>query len=235
MKLKSLLVLFFILFFTMFVLAKAEEIQAVTNASLAPSAVLEDNGFRFDRVLESAVVTHDFIIKNTGNAPLSINKVKTSCGCTTVDYTRQILPGAEGKISIRVNTAGYAGRNFKKSIIVYTDDPKHQIINLFIKGEVEAFALIAPKIVFLSGNSDRTIQSRITITPLEKYPFNIVESYAVNLDKKIVFALNKKEDKYFLTVKNIEEKTGKYQGSIYLKTDNKLRDEIVINVIGIIR
>lgn len=51
--------------------------------------------------------------------------------------------------------------------------------NLYIKGEVETFALIAPKIIFLSGNAGRTIQSRITITPLKKYPFNIVESYIV--------------------------------------------------------
>ncbi|MGB5157764.1 OS_HP2 family (seleno)protein [Desulfobacterium sp. N47] len=214
--------------------ARAEELQAADTASFAPVAVLKKAGFQFDPVIEGTVITHEFIIKNTGNAPLSIEKVKTGCGCTTADYTKQIPPGAKGKISIKGNTTGFAGRKFLKAIAVYTNDPKNRQLNLYFKGEVEAFALIEPKNIILKGNSGSIIQSQVTITPLKKYSFNIVSSYTDNLEKKITFTLEKKADKYLLTAKNQIEKAETYHGSIRLKTDNPVKSEIVIYVTGLI-
>lgn len=235
MKAKSFLGLSLILCLTMAFSASAEEMQSADKSSFIPVAVLKEAGFQFDPVIEGTVITHEFIIKNTGNVPLSIERVKASCGCTTADYTKQILPGAEGKISIKGNTTGYAGRKFLKTIAVYTNDPKNRQLNLYFKGEVEAFSLIEPKNIILKGNAGSIIQSQITITPLKKYPFNIVSSYADNLEKKITFALEKRADKYLLTAKNLIEKAETYQGSIHLKTDNPVQPEIIIYVTGLIK
>ena len=41
-----------------------------------------------------------FKIKNTGDEPLSIKEVIPSCGCTAVDWTRELISaGAEGSIT----------------------------------------------------------------------------------------------------------------------------------------
>ncbi len=42
-----------------------------------PLAVLPVARYEFEPTLEGAVVLHDFIIRNKGNAPLDIEKVKT--------------------------------------------------------------------------------------------------------------------------------------------------------------
>lgn len=66
-------------------------------------------------------VTHTFVIKNTGTAPLVITRVVTACGCTTPSYeTEPIAPGKESKIVITFNPAGRPGQ-FVKSIAVYSN------------------------------------------------------------------------------------------------------------------
>ncbi len=43
----------------------------------APSILFEAPNFTFDKVVEGVEVTHDFVVKNRGSAPLHIQKVRT--------------------------------------------------------------------------------------------------------------------------------------------------------------
>jgi hypothetical protein len=43
-----------------------------------PEAYFPEQSFTFDRVLEGSQVTHDFVIKNKGNGPLAVERVKSS-------------------------------------------------------------------------------------------------------------------------------------------------------------
>lgn len=207
---------------------------ALTDAR--PVAVALEPRFEFGTAVEDTVVTHDFIIANQGTAPLSIERVRTSCGCTTASYTKTVEPGAEGKIAIKGHTRGYGGRKFSKTITVYTNDPKQEKILLYLSGNVEAFARIEPGRVYLNGNAGEAIQSKITITPLKKYPFNITDSSAEKaLDKKISFTLDKDTNKYILSINNLLKTHGRYRGRIHLKTDSTVKPEIIIPVTGMIR
>jgi len=135
----------------------------VPKTESAPVAVGKEADFHFTPVVDGTVVTHDFIIENKGDAPLNIVKVKTSCGCTTADYTKTIPPQSQGKITINGNTSGYGGMTFQKTISVHTDDPERKILMLHISGEVERFVTIEPQRVFLRGVAGKTLQSVITI------------------------------------------------------------------------
>ena len=50
----------------------------VYGAEKAPIAFVAEAEYEFMQVLEGTEVTHDFKIKNNGNAPLNIEKVKTT-------------------------------------------------------------------------------------------------------------------------------------------------------------
>ena len=57
-------------------------------------------------------------LKNTGDAPLVIHGVDTSCGCTRVEYSqRPLRPGEETTLLI-VYEADEAG-HFRKTVDVY--------------------------------------------------------------------------------------------------------------------
>jgi len=80
-------------------------------------------------------VTYVFNFTNKGKAPLVINKVQASCGCTTPTWTKEpVEAGKKGAITVTYNTSGKSGL-FTKTITVYSNDSIPQVV-LIIKGEV---------------------------------------------------------------------------------------------------
>ena len=80
-------------------------------------------------------VTYVFNFTNKGKAPLVINRVQASCGCTTPTWTKEpIEAGKKGAITVTYNTSGKSGL-FSKTITVYSNDSVPQVV-LIIKGEV---------------------------------------------------------------------------------------------------
>lgn len=73
---------------------------------------------------DGGLVTCEFEFTNTGDAPLVIVDVKTSCGCTTPKYsTKPIKPGKSGEIKVSYNPK-YRPGAFKKAIRVISNTPK---------------------------------------------------------------------------------------------------------------
>ncbi len=80
-------------------------------------------------------VTYVFDFVNKGDAPLVINKVQASCGCTTPTWTKEpIEAGKKGSITVTYAASGRPGV-FNKAITVYSNAMDEQIV-LVIKGEV---------------------------------------------------------------------------------------------------
>ena len=64
----------------------------------------------FGTLLQGEVVTYSFHFTNTGNMPLIISEVGSSCGCTVGDYSREpIAPGKTGDIKVTYNSSGQHG------------------------------------------------------------------------------------------------------------------------------
>lgn len=102
----------------------------------APKATILKDVHDFGKIAEdSESASFDFVIRNVGNAPLIIQRVSTTCGCTTPNYTNQpILPGKDGIITVTYSTVGRPGA-FNKKITVFTNVPD-EVYTLTIKGEV---------------------------------------------------------------------------------------------------
>ena len=90
----------------------------------------------FGSVLWKNPVTATFTITNSGDKPLVISNVTTSCGCTVADWTKTpIAPGASGMVSSTFD-AKALGR-FQKSIGIYSNASERPVY-LAIRGEVTA-------------------------------------------------------------------------------------------------
>jgi hypothetical protein len=75
------------------------------------------------------------VFQNTGEIPLVIQNVKTSCGCTVPEWTNKpIKPKKESSLLITYD-ASHSGK-FKKTITVFYNGKESPAI-LTIKGEVE--------------------------------------------------------------------------------------------------
>ena len=75
-----------------------------------------------------------FTFTNVGKAPLVINQIVASCGCTIPNYDkRPIAPGQKGTIDVTYNGTGKFPGHFKKSITVRTNG-KVEMTRLYIEG-----------------------------------------------------------------------------------------------------
>ena len=102
----------------------------------APKLVLDSAAHDFGKVTEGSEIVHTFKVKNEGTAELVIKNVSPACGCTASEFSKQLAPGAEGKITLSVKTAGMMGKT-ERSADVITNDPAlpFQTIKLFFEVE----------------------------------------------------------------------------------------------------
>lgn len=77
-----------------------------------------------------------FEFTNTGDAPLVISKVNSSCGCTVPSWTKEpVMPGKTGKIEVKYNTNNVGP--IRKTITVESN-AETPMVALKIKGNVLA-------------------------------------------------------------------------------------------------
>lgn len=75
-----------------------------------------------------------FEFTNTGDAPLIISNVKSSCGCTVPEWPKTaIMPGADGQIKVKYDTNRV---NPIRKTITVTSNAETPTVALKIKGEV---------------------------------------------------------------------------------------------------
>jgi hypothetical protein len=129
-----------IAFFSMGILMVTASIASRSNTfnevGPAPAIEFTETAHDFGTVKQSSPVEYNFVFKNTGMAPLIINNVEKTCGCTTPEYTTQpVAPGKTGKIKVKYDSERVGA--FQKSVIVHTNDPDNATISLKISGVIE--------------------------------------------------------------------------------------------------
>ena len=87
-----------------------------------PRAVFKETTHDFGKVKQGDVVSYEFVFKNAGNAPLVVEKVEVTCGCTAALVSEKtVAPGVEGKIKATFDTRGYSGRLARYLYLVSND------------------------------------------------------------------------------------------------------------------
>lgn len=111
-----------------------EPVTAFSNNVVKVSWAKENHDF--GEIPQGKPVSVEFAFTNTGDEPLLVADVATSCGCTASDYTKEpIAPGKSSKIKVTYNAANPG--NFTKTITVnFQDASIKKVLN--IKGTVKA-------------------------------------------------------------------------------------------------
>lgn len=116
-----------------------EEFDTIKNSSDYPQLSMSDNFWDFGTIQSGEKPCHLFKIRNEGNGNLIIRKIEASCGCTAVaPRERIILSGEETILKVQFDSFGKSGKQ-RKSINIFSNDPKNPIQEVLIQGEVEKF------------------------------------------------------------------------------------------------
>ncbi|WP_294675582.1 DUF1573 domain-containing protein [uncultured Fluviicola sp.] len=62
--------------------------------------------FTFPKTKEGPVISHDYVITNTGDAPLILSDYKVSCPCTKATLPGPIPPGKSAVMHVTFETKG---------------------------------------------------------------------------------------------------------------------------------
>lgn len=89
----------------------------------------------FGAIEEGDKVSHVFTFTNSGDEPLIISDVKSSCGCTSKEWPKEpVAPGAESQIMVEFNSKGKPGKQTKSITVNANTNPNP--IRLTIKADV---------------------------------------------------------------------------------------------------
>ncbi len=103
-----------------------EDFSQLTSAEMemAPVANFSEMTYDFGDMKQGDKKDHTFSLTNNGKSELIIRNIRSSCGCTAVAPSKNVIaPGESAPIKVTFDSRGKRGRQ-SKSITVITNDPK---------------------------------------------------------------------------------------------------------------
>jgi hypothetical protein len=131
-------------------LSQLEGNKSASNSAQAPAATPDPNAapatetkpegplpaFKFERleydfgqIKEGEKVIYSYKFTNTGTAPLIVQSVQPSCGCTAPDWTKEPVPvGGTGFVKVEFDSNGKAGIQNKVVTVNANTWPKSLVL-----------------------------------------------------------------------------------------------------------
>lgn len=117
---------------------------SVGTALAAPNLKIDESTYDFGEVYQGEKVLHTFAFENTGDEPLVIDRVRSSCGCTAVLLSaKNLAPGSQGEVQANFDSTRFRGK-VQKTIYLYSNDPNQPVMQLHIKGTVLEIVKVTP-------------------------------------------------------------------------------------------
>lgn len=111
-------------------------------SSQNPQIQLPLDSFEFGDVVNGMIVTKDIVVENKGSAPLVIEDVITSCGCTTGEVTPStIAPDEQGVLHITFDSGAHGpdltGQLMRQVYLITNDQDNPEVMVEFTANVVK--------------------------------------------------------------------------------------------------
>ena len=124
----------------------SSEAGIIENGIKFPIIELEMLTFEMGVIANDKVAHAEMKVYNRGTAPLRINKVTTSCGCTTGNMRNDVIPpGETGILEIHVDPARIPGYFAAKTLTLFNSDPAKPTAKVRVTTHIEPEAEFSPK------------------------------------------------------------------------------------------
>jgi hypothetical protein len=111
--------------------------RASSESKTGPRLVVVNGELHdFGRMDRLSKMTHAFIVRNDGDAPLTLEKGSTSCKCTVSDLKDNSLPPGEQTEVVLEWSAKTEDTEFSQTAELLTNDPARRKVTLRVKGLV---------------------------------------------------------------------------------------------------
>jgi hypothetical protein len=104
-----------------------------------PNIEVPENVYDFGRVGATAILKRRFVIRNTGDAPLTISRAYTTCGCTTAHLTARVIPPGKVAEVTLIFDAGFhdtRGKRVQRGLIIENNDRRRSKAEIWVRAAV---------------------------------------------------------------------------------------------------
>ena len=210
--------------------AKVKEVKKRASYRLPPPPAnysppvisIEAAVHNWGSALQGEIVEHTFLIKNTGGAPLVIDRIKPSCGCTTVAKPEKpIAPGGSDEVTLRIDTKRLPEKA-RKTANIFSNDPASPF-KLAMEGTVEKLFAIDPALPRMStvrGTSPEPLKVKLTRAKSDK-PVKVVEAKSSGPILTTTVTTIKEGESYEIDlVANVDGTRKFYQENVMIKVES---------------
>ncbi|MCB8973832.1 MAG: DUF1573 domain-containing protein [Ardenticatenaceae bacterium] len=106
-----------------------------------PQIQIPEKNFDFGTIGPQDVVEREFIIRNVGNAPLTISRAYTTCGCTKAELSATVIPPGKVATIKLIFDAGFhdtAGQTVRRGLIIENNDPQQSNAEIWVQAAVRS-------------------------------------------------------------------------------------------------
>ena len=116
-------------------------IPFLSSSQPQPAILVPEKTYNFGSIGPQDVVERTFIIRNNGEAPLTISRAYTTCGCTTAEISASVIPPGKVAEVTLVFDAGYhdaAGQTVRRGLIIENNDPRQSQAEYWVQASVRS-------------------------------------------------------------------------------------------------
>ncbi|NDC38857.1 MAG: DUF1573 domain-containing protein [Proteobacteria bacterium] len=189
-----------------------------------PRIVVESAAHDWGSVTQGTKVTHDFVVKNTGDIELVLQRIVPSCGCTATSASSDRIPaGGQAAIHVEVDTAGFSGAK-ERMVRLFTNDPDEPYTTLTMKGVIEPDVSVEPARIAFAELSRAGFQQPVTAD----FTVKVRPGSPVTIGEVTTFSK-------FISVQSLDN--GNKQRTVRVALDPKapngeFRDRVVVSLAG---
>ncbi|TAK56054.1 MAG: DUF1573 domain-containing protein [Bacteroidetes bacterium] len=219
-------------YYILFIVIVATSWSVPTTLRSQPKvSVVGGTNFDFGEVFTGSSVKRTLTIKNVGTAPLEIDDVSTSCGCTATMLSKStILPKDSGSLEISFDSRKFSGK-VEKAVTFETNDTTQKKVRIIFTANVSRLIEYEPDhLVYNVISLDSATVKELTISNVGSAPLKIKSIKATPDD--MTFEISEKEipagQKSVITCTLKPKSGGIKKGNIVITTDNKKIPELSI-------
>jgi hypothetical protein len=114
----------------------------VSCNSQEPKIIVETPNFDMGDVVNGEIVTWEVVVRNDGDAPLIVDTVSTSCGCTTASLDPMtIQPGSNATLTIEFDSGAHGPEltgTLTRLVFIESNDPNQPEVEVEFTANVVA-------------------------------------------------------------------------------------------------
>jgi hypothetical protein len=114
--------------------ASQTPVPFVPTSGPQPKLTIPHEKWSFGTVGPTDVVDHTFVLRNDGEAPLTIRRIYTTCGCTTAELSAKVIPPGKVALLRLIFDAGYhdtRGQYVRRGVVIENNDPTRRKVTVW--------------------------------------------------------------------------------------------------------